>query len=125
MLIALLLQIHSRLPYVLMGYMAVMAVWGLWLYFRRLPFNPGYFFSLALGIVLIAAQALLGLTLLVTGLRAAQLIHYLYGALALLALPIAYLYLQSTQWRRGMLIIGLVCAIVIALVWRGMATALQ
>ena len=125
MLIALLVQIHSRLPYILMGYMAVMAAWGLWLYFGRRPFSPGYFFSLGLGLILIVAQVIIGLTLLVTGLRAAQLIHYLYGALALLALPIAYLYLRSTGWQRAMLIVGLTCALIIAFVWRGMATALQ
>ena len=124
-MLALLLQLHSRLPYILMGYMAVMAVWGVWLYFRRLPLNPGYFYSLSLGLLLIAAQALLGLTLLLTGLRAVQIIHYLYGAVAVLALPLTFLYLRSTEWKRGMLIVGLVCAVIIALVWRGMATALQ
>ena len=124
-MLALVLQVHSRLPYVLMGYMAAMTVWGLWLYFRRRPLNPGYFYGLSLGVLLIAAQALLGLTLLLSGLRAVQLIHYLYGAVALLALPLTVLYLRSTGWQRGMLIVGLVCAVIIGLVWRGMATALQ
>ena len=94
------------------------------MYFGRKSFSEGYFMSLGLGIILIAAQGLIGLTLLLTGLRAGQLIHYLYGALALLALPLTYIYLGATRWQRGMLIVGLVCAVIIALVWRGMATAL-
>jgi hypothetical protein len=119
----LLVILHARFANAVIIYMLVMGVWGLINFARRQPVSPSYFGALVVGEILIVAQALAGIGLYGAGLRAAGLIHYLYGATTLISLPAAYVYVQGDTTHRATAIYALVCLFVFGLGIRGVITA--
>jgi heme A synthase len=75
----------------------ICGVWGLLAHFGRLPSDGRYYSTLVLAELLVIAQALLGVILLVSGGWPRDPIHFLYGGLAALVLPVVY----GTANRRG------------------------
>jgi hypothetical protein len=74
-------------------------VGGLYLWRRREPHRV-YAHVLALGQVLLVAQAAIGLILLSEDLRAPDRLHYLYGALALGAVLSPWVYAPAEPRKR-------------------------
>lgn len=72
---------------------------GLYLWRRREPHRP-YTHLLALGQVLLVAQAAVGLILLSDDRRAPDRLHYLYGALALGAVLSPWIYAPGEPRKR-------------------------
>ena len=90
--------IHDRLGNAALAYFFIIAVWGYWRFFRKQGLDLSFWGSLAIGELLLLAEALLGAVLWITGERPARGVHLLYGVVALAAIPTAYAY---TKGRRG------------------------
>jgi hypothetical protein len=78
---------------------------------------------LRIGEVLFLLQAVMGGILYFSGLRPAQLVHLLYGALGVFALPAAYTYSRGGDDRRGSLIYSLICLFLFGVALRAITTA--
>jgi hypothetical protein len=93
-------DLHAATGAVLLAANAVAFAWGL-LYFVRKRLPGGVFAHvLALAQSLVIAQVATGLLLLSEGRRAADRLHYLYGALALAAVLSPWLYAPPVPFRR-------------------------
>jgi heme A synthase len=115
--------LHARLANAVVVFMLIAGVWGLWSYFRRQPVSASYLGTLVIGELLIAAQVLAGILLYLQGARAVGIIHYLYGFLALIALPAAFAYVRGAEGRRESMVYGLVSLFIFGLAIRGIITA--
>ena len=119
-----LVDIHGRLASTAMIYCIIMAVWGLWQFFRKQGVSGGYFGAVVIAEILFAAQGVLGLLL---WFGAATFrpgwVHWLYGLVLLLGVPVVYAYTKGRQERPEMLLYAVAFVIMIAIVLRAMATA--
>ena len=86
---------------------AIIGIWGLVMYFRKLPPSGGYRSTLVLTEVLFIGQGLLGIGLFVGGARPHDPLHWLYGPLLVIVLPIAASYVSGRESRREALIYGI------------------
>jgi hypothetical protein len=117
-------DIHARLGNTAMYYMIIMAVWGLWRYFRKQGLDSNYWGALVIGEILIVIQGLLGGYLWLSGLRPGRGIHILYGIAAALVIPGVYAFTQGDDRRRVMLIYGISLLFLVGLIIRAVSTAL-
>ena len=110
---------------------AVAAIWGFVLYFMKKPMNRPWRISLIIAAVFAALQALLGITLVVLGQkpgtgRGLYYLHYVYGAIVVLAIPIAITYATSGKNpRRDVLIFSIAALILVAAAVRALMTGPQ
>jgi heme A synthase len=81
-------SLHELFSRALVLYFLLVGLWGLFLAIRRQPFNSAFQGALVISLVLGVVQALLGVLLLVTGNRARDDLHYLYGLSIIVALPL-------------------------------------
>jgi hypothetical protein len=120
-----LIDIHGRLANTAMFYVIIMAVWGLWRYFRRQGVEGSYWGALVIAEVLIILQALLGVTLWATGQGslAGRGMHVLYGVVSVLVIPMAFAYTRGDQERRSMLVYGASFLFLVGIILRAISTA--
>jgi hypothetical protein len=117
-------DIHARLGNTAMYYMIIMAVWGLWRYFRKQGLDSNYWGALVIGEILIVLQGLLGGYLWLAGLRPGRGIHILYGIAAALVIPGVYAFTHGDDRQRVMLIYGISLLFLVGLIIRAVSTAL-
>jgi hypothetical protein len=106
---------HDSLPLVLhqgfarafLIYSALMAVWGLFLYVTGHNPSGGYLGALVLDEGLALVQGVVGLILRTQGHAPHDPLHYLYGVVAVVALPAAYFLSDEGATRRDSLYFGL------------------
>jgi hypothetical protein len=67
-------------------------------------------------------QVIFGLLLFASGDRPAEGLHFVYGAIVLGAIPVAYVYSDQKQVRRDIVIMGIAVIAVIGAAVRAMAT---
>lgn len=97
--------IHSRLAQTAWLYMVIVGVWSAGYYLRNKKLDGQFFGIIAVGELLMAAQALFGLTMLVAWkIQPGKPVHFLYGVLSLLVFPGIYYYTQDDDSRRSALI---------------------
>ena len=97
--------IHRRLADSATLFMLIMGLWSLVLYIRNRPLDGNFFGIVAVGELLLVAQATLGTALIIGGAAAPRpFLHYLYGIFALLVLPSIYYYTRGDESRRAALI---------------------
>ena len=82
---------HQDLFRSLVLYFAVLAAWGLFLWFRNQGPNGSYYGAMLIGEGIIIVQALSGLLLVATGHHPSDGLHWLYGGVVLLTLPVVHL----------------------------------
>jgi hypothetical protein len=120
-----LVTIHARLANTAVLFVAIMALWSFWKFFRKQKLDPNYFGALAIAEMLILAQSALGLWVAVTGHFASldrPSMHILYGAVSALTIPAVYIFTKADERYQVALIYG-VCLIFLAfIVWRLMVT---
>ena len=117
-------EVHARLATTAMIYCILMALWGLWRFFRGQGITGGYFGAVVIAELLLAVQGLLGLTLWFgAGADRPGWVHWLYGIVLLLGAPVVYAYTKGRQERPEMLMYAVAYIIMIALVLRAMVTA--
>jgi heme A synthase len=93
-------ELHQTFARMLVLYYAIVGLWGLFLAVRKSGLSPSYRGALVIGVGLGVLQALLGIGLLVTGLRPADNLHFLYGATVILTLPLVMSYIVDKRVSR-------------------------
>ena len=109
----------------------VTGVWGLILFFMKKPINRPWRISLTVTAVIAALQAVLGITLVLLGQKPGTgtglfYLHYVYGAIVVLAIPIAITYATGGKnQRRDLLIFSIAALILVAAAIRALMTGPQ
>ena len=110
---------------------AVTGIWGLILFFMKKPINRPWRISLIVTAVIAALQAVLGITLVLLGQKPGTgtglyYLHYVYGAIVVLAIPIAITYATGGKnQRRDLLIFSIAALILVAAAIRALMTGPQ
>ena len=107
----------------------VSGVWGLILFFTKRAANPPWRISLTVTAVVGLLQALLGIVLVLLGQKPAggslYYLHYVYGGIVALAIPVAITYATGGKNpRRDMLIFSIAALVIVAAGARALMTAL-
>jgi hypothetical protein len=113
---------HSGWARVVVTYAAIILVWGLYLWLRKSTPSPGYLGALVIAQAVFIIQGIGGLVALATGHRPHDALHYLYGVVLVLTLPVAYFYGNSARERRDSLIFGLATLFLIGIAVRAITT---
>jgi hypothetical protein len=117
-------EVHARLANTAMIYCILMALWGLWRFFRGQGISGGYFGAVVIAELILAVQGLMGLILWFgAGASRPGWVHWLYGIVLLMGAPVVYAYTKGRQERPEMLLYAVAYIIMIALVLRAMVTA--
>ena len=99
------ITIHSGLANTASLFMLILGLWSLYYYIRNQLLDGSFFGIVAVGEILLIVQALLGLTLVLSGAQASRpFLHYLYGFFSILVLPAVYYYTNGDEQRRAALI---------------------
>jgi heme A synthase len=93
-------DLHQRIALSLVLYYAVVGIWGVVLAIRKSEMSPGYRGALVIGVGLGVVQALIGVFLVLSGLRPADNLHFLYGASVILTLPLVMSYIVDKKFSR-------------------------
>lgn len=107
----------------------VAGVWGLILYFRKKTetITRPWKISLIVAAIIGLLQALLGIILVLLGTRppggSLYYLHYVYGAIVALAIPVAYTYIGKDV-RKAILILSCAAIIIALAAARGAMTGL-
>ncbi|HLH63870.1 MAG TPA: hypothetical protein VKV20_19500 [Ktedonobacteraceae bacterium] len=108
---------------------AVSAIWGFILFFMKRPMNRPWRIMLIITGIDTAIQALLGITLVLLGQKpgapgdSLYYLHYVYGAIVVLAIPVAVTYATGgKEKRRDVLIFSIAALILVAAAIRALMT---
>jgi hypothetical protein len=96
------LAVHRLLTNTILLYLLVCAVWGIATGIRQRPVAAGYRGALLITEALFVVQGLVGFALLAQGAPVPQWIHFLYGVVGVVALPVALGYLSRGAKREGL-----------------------
>jgi hypothetical protein len=116
-------EIHGRLGTTGLYFMILMALWGLFRYFRKEGVNSNYWGALAIGEILIVVQGLLGAYLWIIGERPERSLHVLCGIAAARVFPGVYAYTKGNEERRSILVYGVALLVSVLLIMRAISTA--
>lgn len=101
--------VHARLSVTVLLFMLAVGIWGLWSYWRGGEVSGSFWGALAIGQLLVVVEGLLGVALLLAGLRPPRTaIHILYGIVLMFSLPAAFFYTRGRPGRFEMLIYAIV-----------------
>ena len=100
----------------------IVGIWGLVMYFRKMPSSGGFRSSLVLTEVLFILQGLVGALLFASGRRPHDNLHWLYGILLVILLPIAATYTSGRDARREPLVYGIAGLFMAGLTIRALTT---
>ena len=107
-------------------------VWGFILFFMKKAMNRPWRISLIVTGIVAALQALLGITLVLLGQKPGHpgdslfYLHYVYGAIVVLAIPVAVTYATSGKNpRRDVLIFSIGALVLVAAAVRALMTGPQ
>ena len=122
-----LINLHIAMFFFLLAAGTICAFWGLGLViFRRKSTSISSIYRSALRVTAAMAliQALIGATLYLTGARAADQLHYVYGIVVLIAIPLALIYRSGKpeHIRRDLLILAFAALVVAAAAVRAALT---
>lgn len=119
---ALFIQLHIGLARASVMFSLIIGVYGFWRYFRNSGVSQDFWGVLAAGQVLYTAQALIGVIMVIMGLRPGRWVHFLYGLLSVISLPGAFAYMRGRDGRRELLIYALVGLFMAGVSLRAMGT---
>lgn len=114
--------IHSRLALTAIMYALALGVWAAWSYFRGQGVNSNYWGALIIGEIILLGQGVIGLLLVLSGARPADVLHFLYGVLVALAWPGVYVYTNARAGRSEAAIYALVSFFMFGLAVRAIMT---
>ena len=116
-------NVHDRLSVTIVLYAFILAIWGLWRYFRKQGLDGNFWGALAINEILILAQGALGIFLWLSDLRPERgFMHILYGIVTALTIPATYTFTRGRDTRREMLVYGLVMIALVGLAGRAIVT---
>lgn len=119
-----LIEIHSRLANTALAYTVIMALWGLWRYFRRQGVGSNYWGALVIAEILYLVQASLGAYLFIggAGVLTRGYIHILYGVVSVLVVPGVFFFTRGDESRRVALIYAVALLFNMGIVLRAIST---
>jgi len=109
----------------------ITGIWGLILFFMKKTSNRPWRISLTVTAVVAALQAVLGITLVLLGQKPGTgtglyYLHYVYGAIVVLAIPVGITYATGGKnQRRDLLILSIAALILVAAAVRALMTGPQ
>lgn len=101
---------------------AFIGVWGLLTYFRKQPSSGSFRATLVLTEALFVIQGLLGVLMFANGRRPHDELHWLYGVLLVIVLPISMSYVSGRDPRREPLVYGIAGLFMAGLTIRALTT---
>jgi len=101
---------------------AFIALWSLLLYLRKQAPSGSYRATLVLTVGLFILQGLVGVAMFLAGARPHDPLHWLYGPLLVIVLPIAASYLSGRESRREPMVYGLAALFMFGLAIRAYMT---
>lgn len=120
---AALTNMHARLVVTILLFFGALALWGFVNYLRGEGVTGGYKGALAIGELLILAEALIGVILFATGARPFRPgIHILYGIVAAITVPGTFAYTRGRDGRWEQLIYVTVCLFLCGIALRALTT---
>ncbi len=114
--------IHSRLALTAIMYALAMGGWAAWSYLRGHGVNSNYWGALIIGEIVMLGQGVLGIILVLSGARPADVLHFLYGVLVALAWPGVYVYTNARAGRSEAAIYAVVSFFLFGLAIRAIMT---
>lgn len=118
------LRLHANLLFTILMVFGVLALWALILGLLRRPVGQWLFSGMAIGVLLVLAESILGVIMIVQGLRPVRTeMHILYGVIALLTIPIAHSSARNREARSQGLIYAFACMCVCVFVLRAVEMA--
>jgi hypothetical protein len=118
-----LLLVHQRVAFSLLLLAFIAGAWGIVRYAIHRGVDGNYWSVLAATELLVLVQGVLGVLLWTRGLRPAEGIHLMYGAVAALVLPAYYGISHGEDDRRAALMFGFLCLLLAGVTLRAIATA--
>lgn len=118
-----LLSLHRGVFFAGLVLTLAVGIWGLVLFLRRQRPSSGYNSGLIIVEVLFIIQGLLGATLFLSGRRPHDELHWLYGVLLVIVLPIATTYTSGREDRRQSLVYGIAGLFMAGLAIRALTTS--
>lgn len=115
-------SIHELLSRSIILFALVMGAWAAVNFFRGKGIDSNYWGAIVIGEILFLAQGVLGIVMLILGLRPADLLHILYGVLVAFAWPGVYIYTQARQGRAESAIYAIVSFFMFGLAIRAIMT---
>jgi FtsH-binding integral membrane protein len=100
----------------------LVALLALYKYLRKEPLGGDFWGAVVIGEGVAVAQLIIGIILLIMGRSPARVIHFLYGALVVLAWPATFGYTRTQESGREALTWALVSAFLFGLALRAFGT---
>jgi hypothetical protein len=120
-----LVQVHAQLAIAVMLFNAILGVWGFIKFARRHGMDGSFFGAVALSPILGLVQLAVGLVLIAQGLGVnVRFVHYLYGALVIIAVPAVFAFTRGRDDRGAVLIYASVLLLTAAFGFRAYTTGL-
>lgn len=118
------LQIHISIANSVVLFNTLLGLWGFIDFFRgKKTISGNYWGALALSPVVGLVQLTLGLIMISMGLGVAvRFVHYLYGALVIIAVPATFAFTHGRDDRGALLIYAALCLLTAAFGLRGVTT---
>jgi hypothetical protein len=120
-----LVQIHAQLAIAVMLFNLILGVWGFIKFLRRDGMDGNYFGAVALSPILGLIQMAVGLILVIQGLGVSvRFVHYLYGALVVIAVPAVFAFTRGRDDRGAVLIYAAVLVLTSVFGFRAYTTGM-
>lgn len=119
------MQIHGWLGNTSGYYAIIMALWGLWRFFRKQGIDGEYWGALVIEECLIVLHCLMGAGIYFIGQHLdAQPIHLVYGGVSALVLPAIYGITRGKKDRQQLLFYLLFNAVLAFIIWQAVQSSL-
>lgn len=117
------LLMHARLVITITLVFGVLSLWGLANHLRGRPTSRFYMAWLVVGQLLVITEFVFGVAALAAGYQPYETwTHSMYGVIALISVPAAYLYIRTRNTRWQQLIWALVCLFMAGIALRALET---
>lgn len=105
-------ELHSVLSRTSILFFVLLGIWGLIRAFRSQGVGPSYLGALVIGEGIFIVQTILGVILVIGGNQPARVVHFIYGAFAVVAIPGLFALTKGddsnqTQWYYTILVLFL------------------
>lgn len=118
------LRLHSNLLFTILVVFGILALWSLMLGLLRRPVGQWLLSGMAIGVLLVLAECILGILMIIQGLRPFRTeMHILYGIIALLTIPIAHSSARNREPRSQGLMYAFACMFVCVIALRAVEMA--
>jgi heme A synthase len=119
-----LIEAHRTLSSMIGIYALVVGIWGVVNAVRRMPPDGNFNGALALGVGLFVVEGVIGMVLVLLGLRPGRIIHVLYGVTIVLTIPAVFAFSRGRNTSRESLFYGMAMLFVAGLNDRAASTAI-